>query len=104
MRIAKILTTFITFIITFFVNLGWFFDYCSRNFCPDSYGPSPLVSLTPNFYSEQKCGGFMGNCIPSHWSISTFIFDLILWVLLTTMLFYIINKLSGQQNPRTLNK
>ncbi len=102
MRLAKWVSLVATFIIAFFVNVGWFFDACARHVCPDSYGIYPLISYQPNFFIGQRCGGFAGNCIPAHWNFSLLIFDIILMVVLNLILFLIINKVSGKKKSQNV--
>jgi hypothetical protein len=98
--IQKILIIIITFIIAFFVNIGWFFDVCARRLCPDSYGTMPLISSHPNFYLPQRCGGLTGSCVAAQMSLPFFVFDLVLWVLINVVLFLIINRVSDRAKPQ----
>jgi|SRR3989344_5684140 len=102
MKIARGISLAVTFIVAFFVNIGWFLDPCARHVCPDTYGTTPLIAFQPNFHLSQRCGGIAGNCIPAHWSFSVLIFDIVLMIILNLILFFIINRISNKTKSQNI--
>lgn len=75
---------------SFSIDFNWFNvkNICDLgSSCPDYLG-LPIYSF-PNFYVNKICGGLTGQCVPAHFSISVFIFDIII----ASVLFIIIRKL-----------
>lgn len=88
----KIIILVITFILIFFINIPALFQPCNwLTTCPD-YLVHKVISIYPNFYTQEICGGIAGNCFPSSWSLSMLVFDIITWIIINLVSFSIINK------------
>lgn len=67
------------------------FNSCNWNPCPDFIGDD-IISIHPNFYIGEKCGGITGQCYPPHWNLRMFYFDIVLWIIVNLVIFYFIER------------
>ncbi|HLG24815.1 MAG TPA: hypothetical protein VI564_07845 [Candidatus Nanoarchaeia archaeon] len=91
--VGKILAILLISFAAFFINILALQQPCNwREICPD-YIRTGIITAHPNFYNPAGCGYGIGYiCWKSSWSISTLIFDLIIWIALNFFVLLFINK------------
>ena len=95
----KIIVLILTFLFVFFVKIPALFSPCTWRACPDYLG-ADIVSLYPSFYRPAGCGYGIGYiCWEASWSMS--MLDIVVWVLLVVIIFFIINKLRNKSTSQT---
>ncbi len=98
----KIFIIAAAFVIAFFANITALFEPCNwRYSCPD-FMRTGIISIHPNFYLP--AGNYCGfACIYYEARVSYIgiVFDIIEWIMITFIIFYIIQKLQSKKTIKS---